>query len=190
MNPVTSMNRCLRWRGWLTGADNNTMKADDYMKETSNSAVKNFIFLSKEWITSAVLEIERAKANNEELKKRLSGVNFKLAFRIINIPPKLRELYGSDQIVAYFKIDNGDLKDFFLTNKAPKDVDFTITAEYTVAKELFEGKVDPLTAFTNFMVRVRPFRRLFSNPLSSAKLLSIANDLLKLVKNVPAIFSG
>jgi putative sterol carrier protein len=166
------------------------MKADDYMKETSNSAVKNFIFLSKEWITSAVLEIEKAKTNNEELKKRLSGVNFKLAFKIINIPPKLRELYGSDQIVAYFKIDNGDLKDFFLTNKAPKDVDFTITAEYTVAKEILEGKVDPLTAFTNFMVRVRPFRRLFSNPLSSAKLLSIANDLLKLVKNVPAIFSG
>jgi putative sterol carrier protein len=160
------------------------------MKETSNSAVENFIFLSREWITNAVLEIEKAKNKNEELRKRLSGVNFKLAFRIINIPPKLKELYGSDQIVAYFKIDDGDLKDFSLTNKAPKDVDFTITAEYTVAKELFEGKVDPLTAFTNFMVRVRPFRRLFSNPLSSAKLLSIANDLLKLVKNVPTIFSG
>jgi putative sterol carrier protein len=166
------------------------MEADDYMDRTSSSAAENFIFLSREWITSAVLEIERAKANNEELRKRLSGVNFRLAFRVIDIPPKLRELYGSDQVVAYFKIDNGDLKDFFLTNKAPKDIDFTITAEYTVAKEILEGKVDPLTAFTNFMVRVRPFRRLFSNPLSSAKLLSIANDLLKLVKNVPTIFSG
>ena len=90
--------------------------------------------------------------------------------------------------MACFKIDKGDLKDFLLTNEAPKDVDFTITAEYAVAKEIFEGKVDPLTAFTNFMVRVRPFRRLFSNPLSSAKLLPIANDLLKLVKNVPTIF--
>jgi len=180
------MNRCLRWRGWHTGTDNKPM----IMKENSNSAVENFIFLSREWITNAVLEIEKAKNKNEELRKRLSGVNFKLVFRIINIPPKLKELYGSDQIVAYFKIDDGDLKDFSLTNKAPKGVDFTITADYTVAKELFEGKVDPLTAFTNFMVRVRPFRRLFSNPLSSAKLLSIANDLLKLVKNVPTIFSG
>jgi len=184
------MNRCLRWRSWLTNIKNEIMKADEYMEETSNFALKNFIFLSREWITSAVLEIEKAKANNEELRKRLSGVNFKLAFKIIDIPPKLKELYGSDQIVAYFKIDNGDLKDFLLTSKAPKDVDFTITAGYAVAKEIFEGKVDPLTAFTNYMVRVRPFRRLFSNPLSSAKLLSIANDLLKLVKNVPTIFYG
>jgi len=182
------MNRCLRWRGWPTNSKNETMRADEYKKETSNFAVKNFVFLSREWVTSAVLEIEKAKANNEELRKRLSGVNFRLAFKVTDIPPKLRELYGSDQIIAYFKIDNGDLKDFLLTNKAPKDVDFTITAEYAVAKEIFEGKVDPLTAFTNFMVRVRPFRRLFSNPLSSAKLLSIANDLLKLVKNVPTIF--
>jgi len=166
------------------------MKTDVYKEETSNFALKNFIFLSREWITSAVLEFEKAKANNEKLRKRLSGVNFRLAFKVIDIPPKLRELYGSDQIVAYFKIDNGDLKDFLLTNKAPKDVDFTITAEYAVAKEIFEGKVDLLTAFTNFMVRVRPFQRLFSNPLSSAKLLSIANDLLKFVKNVPTIFYG
>ena len=169
---------------------NETMKTDVYKEETSNFALKNFIFLSREWITSAVLEFEKAKANNEKLRKRLSGVNFRLAFKVIDIPPKLRELYGSDQIVAYFKIDNGDLKDFLLTNKAPKDVDFTITAKYAIAKEIFEGKVDLLTAFTNFMVRVRPFQRLFSNPLSSAKLLSIANDLLKFVKNIPTIFYG
>jgi len=174
----------------LTNIKNERMEADVYKEGTSNFALKNFIFLSREWITSAVLEIEKAKANNEELRKRLSGVNFRLAFKIIDIPPKLRELHGSDQIIVYLKIDNGDLTDFLLTNKAPKNVDFTITAKYAIAKEIFEGKVDPLTAFTNFMVRVRPFRRLFSNPLSSAKLLSIANDLLKLVKNVPTIFYG
>jgi putative sterol carrier protein len=165
------------------------MKADD-MEETSNHAIKNFIFLSREWITHAVSEIEKAKANNKELRMRLSGVNFRLAFKVVDLPPKLRELYGGDQLVAYFEVNNSDLKNFLLTNKVPKDVDFTITANYAVAKKVFEGEVDPLTAFTNFMVRVRPFRKLFSNPLSSAKLLSVANELVKLVKNVSTIFPG
>jgi len=164
------------------------MKADDYMKEPSNTAIKNYMFLSKEWIARAVSEIEKAKATNEELRKRLSDVNFRIAYRVIGIPPSVAELDGSDQVVAYFKIDHGVLKGFSITNEVPKDVDFTVTAEYAVVKKIFEGELDPLTAFTNFMVKVEPFRKLFLNPLSSAKLLSIANDLLKFIKNVPTVF--
>jgi hypothetical protein len=119
------------------------MKADDYMKEPSDPTIKNYMFLSREWIARAVSEIEKAKAINEDLRKRLSDVNFRIAYRVIGIPPTVAELYGSEQVVAYFKIDHGVLKDFLITNEAPKDVNITVTAEYAVVKKIFEEELDP-----------------------------------------------
>lgn len=165
-----------------------TMEADGYMKESPNRAIKNYMFLSKEWIVRAVSEIEKAKATNKELRTRVSDINFRIAYKIIRIPRRVAELYGSNQVVVYFKLDHGFLKDFLVMTETPKDVDLTVAAEYAIIEKIFKGELDPLTAFTNFMIKVEPFRKLFLNPLSSAKLLSIANDLLRLIKNVPTVF--
>ncbi|MEM4298363.1 MAG: hypothetical protein QW815_08355 [Nitrososphaerota archaeon] len=148
------------------------------------------LFLSNEWIRKAVGLIERAKANDESIRRLTSEFSLSVAYVIDRLPDELKGLYDSDRIIIYIKLDRGLIKEFDIGKELPKDqdADFIVESSYDVARKIFTNEVNVGTAFVRRYIRVRPFYKLYANPSFTAKSLITMNVLLQVMGKVPTIF--
>lgn len=121
-----------------------------------------------------------------------SGYSLNLAYVFTELPFKLRELYsnGQQQLVLFVQLDGGKVKKLWIRTELPGEkVDFTISSDYSVVNQIFQGKLNPATAFINRQLKVEPLSRVYRRPKFTAQSIVIANMLLKIAMRVPTRFA-
>jgi len=149
-----------------------------------------FVFLSKDWIHEVVRAIEKAKEEDESFRSLTCDFSLSLAYVIRDIPQRLRDRYGRDEVVIFVELVEGFLRKLMVGVELPaeRDVDFTIKSSYGVAKRIFLGELKPATAFIRRKVKVEPFMRLYRDPAFTAKSIVIINAIMKIIKDIPTAF--
>jgi putative sterol carrier protein len=147
---------------------------------------KGLLFLSKEWVSKAIAEIEKAKKYNEEVRRKTSEFTVKIAYIVTDIPNILGELYDSKDIVIFIGLDEGRLTEFKVEGDIPSNmvegVDYTIESDYETLKKIFMGKINVVSAYINKLVKIRPLHKLYINPRFTAKSLTTVSLLLNILR--------
>lgn len=145
------------------------------------------LFLSKEWVSKAVAEIEWAKKHDEELRRKTAEFTLRVVYVVHGIPDELRRIYGSDSLAIFIGLDRGRLTEFRVAEARPggeyKDVDYTIRSSYDVVKKIFRGDMTVVEAYMNREVKVEPFRKLYLNPRFTAKSITVVSMLLRILRD-------
>jgi putative sterol carrier protein len=149
-------------------------------------ASSSSVFLSEDWVKKIGAIIEKAKATNLEVMELASEFSLGVAYKIEELPKRLRDMYGSERVTIYVELDKGILKKFTAEKEVSngKDPDFTVESKYSVAKKIFLGEMNLASAFVRRAFKVKPFRRIYANPSFSAKSLTTFNVLLKVMSEV------
>lgn len=160
------------------------------LAEEGKESSVGFVFLSRDWVYEVVRAIENAKAEDESFRSLTYGFSLSIAYVIRDVPQKLRDRYGRDEVVIFVELVEGFLRKLIVGAEIPaeKSVDFTIRSSYDVAKRIFLGELKPATAFVKRQVKVEPFMRLYRDPAFTAKSIVTANAILKIIKEVPTVF--
>jgi putative sterol carrier protein len=152
---------------------------------------EKFMFLSPQWIREAVKVVQGARSKDEEFRKLTSSYSLNLAYVITNIPPKLKELYSSEQIILFIQLDKGVVKDFEILAKPPTEkIDFTITSTYSTVKQIFLGQLSATAAFMNRQLKVEPFSTVYRRPRFTAKSIIVGNMILKFCSQIPTEYNS
>ncbi len=148
--------------------------------------MKEYLFLSREWIIEATRAIEEAKRVDEEFRELARGFTLTVAYIVKNLPRRLRELYGSDVITILIKLEEGVLKKLEISpGQVKHDADFRVESDYEVAKKLFSGELSAGSAFVKKKISVGPISKLYMNPAFTARSLVTASKMLKIMARVP-----
>ncbi len=153
---------------------------------------EELLFLSPDWVHEVTKVVQGSIAKDANLKKMTSGYSLNLAYVFTGLPLKLRELYSEgSQLVLFVQLDGGRVKKLWIRTELPDEkVDFTISSDYHVVNQIFQGKLNPATAFINRQLKVEPMSRVYRRPKFTAKSIVIANQLLKIAMQVPTKFAG
>ncbi len=150
------------------------------------SVRRGLLFLSREWVSRAVAEIERAKKHDEEVRRRTSEFTLRVAYFVDGIPDELRRLYGSDNLVIVIGLDEGRLKEFRVEGVGEDydvgEVDYRIMSSYDTLKRIFSGEINVVQAYMNRLVKIDPFYKLYVNPRFTAKSLTTVSMLLDIIR--------
>lgn len=152
---------------------------------------EDLLFLSPEWVHEVTKVVQGNIAKDENLRKLASGYSLNLAYVFTELPFKLGELYSNEhQLVLFVQLDGGRVKKLCIRTELPEEkVDFTISSDYSVVNQIFQGKLNPATAFINRQLKVEPLSRVYRRPKFTAKSIVIANQLLKIAMRVPTRFA-
>ncbi|MCL7388605.1 MAG: hypothetical protein LZ167_01260 [Thaumarchaeota archaeon] len=151
---------------------------------------EKFILFSPEWIHEAIKTVQGARSKDMEFRKLTSGYSLSLAYIITDLPPKLRDLYGNDQITLFIRLDKGMVRDFkVLTEKPIEKTDFTITSTYPIAKQIFLGQLSIAAAFIDRQIKVEPLDVMYRKPRFTAKSIIVANKIVKLCQQIPTEYA-
>lgn len=159
------------------------------VQEERNALLEHF-FLSKEWVYKIVEAIENAKATDEKFRSLTYDFSLSVAYVITDLSPKLKEQYGSEQVVIFIELVEGSLKECLVGESLPEGegADFTIKSRYEVSKKIFLGELNPAVAFIKRQVKVEPFMKLYKDPAFTAKSIITANAILEVIRKVPTLF--
>lgn len=147
---------------------------------------KELLFLSPEWIQEAIKVIQSARSKDEKFKKLTSDYNLNLLYIVTDIPQELIKLYSSDKISLFIQLVKGVVNKFEIITDSPiNNPDFTITSNYTVAKQIFLGKLSLTSAYINRKVKIEPMSLIYRRPRFTAKSMIVGNMILKLCKEIP-----
>ncbi len=148
------------------------------------------LFLSEEWVRRIGAAIEKAKATDPEVKSLASEFSLSVAYVVSDLPERLQQIYGSNQVAIYVELEEGLLKRFTAGKDIPggKAPDFTVESGYHTAKQIFLGEMNLASAFVRRAFKVKPFTRIYANPSFSAKSLTTFNVLLKVMHRVETEF--
>lgn len=151
---------------------------------------ENLLFLSPEWVHEITKVVQGNIARDANLRKITSGYSLNLAYVFTELPLKLGELYSNgQQLVLFVQLDEGRVRKLWIRTEVPQEkVDFTISSDYSVVNQIFQGKLNPATAFINRQLKVEPMSRVYRRPKFTAKSIVIANQLLKIALQVPTRF--
>jgi len=150
--------------------------------------VSECVFLTKEWVKRVVAAIEHAKLTDEEVRSLASDFSLSVAYIINDLPEKLGEQYGRK--VVYVELNHGTTTCFTVGTDIPagKKPDYVVESSYGVAKSIFQGELNPGTAFVKRLVKVRPLMKLYTNPAFTAKSLVTFNLLLNVMRNISTVY--
>lgn len=151
---------------------------------------EDLLFLSPEWVHEITKVVQGNIAKDANLRKMTSGYSLNLAYVFKELPLKLVESYSNgQQLVLFVQLDEGRVKKLWIRTELPEEkVDFTISSDYSVVDQIFQGKLNPATAFINRQLKVEPMSRVYRRPKFTAKSIVIANQLLKIALQVPTRF--
>jgi putative sterol carrier protein len=152
---------------------------------------EDLLFLSPKWVHEATKVVQGSIAKDKNLKKLTSDYNLDLAYVFTGLPVGLSELYSNkQQLVLFVQLDRGRVKKLQIRTEAPDTkVDFTIFSEYSIVSQIFQGKLNPATAFVNRQLKVEPLSRVYRRPKFTAKSIVVANQLFKIAMQVPTKFA-
>lgn len=149
----------------------------------------NRLFLSLDWVYEVTRVVQAARGTDPEFGKLASGFSLNLVYFITDFPPRLREHYGSSQLAIFVSLEKGTVRKLLINSQPPKEkVDFTVSSNYHVAKEIFLGQRNAATAFINREIKVEPLSRVYQRPRFSAKAVVTGNALLRIARTVPTDF--
>jgi len=152
---------------------------------------EKIMFLSPEWIREALRVVQGARSKDEEFNKLTSGYSLNLAYVVTDIPPKLKELYSSEQITLFIQLDKGVVKNFKILTKPPKEkIDFTITSTYPVVRQIFLGQLSVTAAFMNRQLKVEPLSMVYRRPRFTAKSIIVGNMILEFCRQIPTEYNS
>ncbi len=152
---------------------------------------EELLFLSPEWVHEVTKVVQGSIARDANLRKMTSGYSLNLAYVFTELPLKLKELYSNgQQLVLFVQLDGGRVKKLWIRTELPEEkVDFTISSDYSVVNQIFQGKLNAAAAFINRQLKVEPMSRVYRRPKFTAKSIVIANQLLKIAMQVPTWFA-
>jgi putative sterol carrier protein len=152
---------------------------------------EDLLFLSPDWVHEITKVVQGSIAKDKNLKKLTSGYSLNLAYVFTELPFELRELYSNgQQLVLFVQLDGGRVKKLWIRTELPDEkVDFTISSDYSVVNHIFQGKLNPATAFINRQLKVEPMSRVYRRPRFTAQSIVIANMLLKIAMQVPTKYA-
>jgi len=152
---------------------------------------EELLFLSPDWVHEVTKVVQGSIAKDKNLRKLASDYSLNLAYVFEELPLKLRELYSNGQhLVLFVQLDEGRVKKLWIRTEIPDEkVDFTISSDYSIVDQIFQGKLNPATAFINRQLKVEPLSRVYRRPKFTAKSIVIANQLLKIAMQVPTKFA-
>ena len=151
--------------------------------------MKEFLFLSQEWIHEAARTAQAARQTDENFAELTSGFSLSLLYVITELPQELKTYYNSHHVAIFVQLEKGMVRELEVGIGIPEDkIDFTVTTRYGVAKQLYLAKTDPGTLFVNRELSVEPMSRVYEDPKFSANCIVIANRMLKLTRQVPTVF--
>ena len=151
---------------------------------------KRLIFLSQEWIHEVTKVVQAARITDEEFRRMTSNFTLNLLYKISGLPAGLRQLYsGKDEIYFFIKLEKGSVRKLQVGGEKPNEkIDFTVSSDYDVAKQIVTGELSLATAFFNRQFKVEPQRRLYRNPRFAARAIVVGNRIFKIAKQVPTHF--
>jgi len=150
---------------------------------------KRLIFLSQEWIHEVTKVVQAARITDEEFRRMTSNFTLNLLYKISGLPAGLRQLYGKDEIYFFIKLEKGSVRKLQVGAEMPNEkIDFTVSSDYDVAKQIVTGELSLATAFFNRQFKVEPQRRLYRNPRFAARAIVVGNRIFKIAKQVPTHF--
>lgn len=152
-------------------------------------ASRGYPFLSREWVHEATHVVQAARTSNKEFGKLIEGFTVNLLYLITDFHPNLAAFYGSSQLAIFVKIDKGKVRKLLVGGEPPREkIDFTVASDYSVAKRLFLGELNPATSFVNRQIKVEPLSRVYQRPRFTAKSIVAGNAILRIVRKVPTVF--
>lgn len=151
-------------------------------------AAGQYRFLSPEWVHEVAFAVRRAIGKDLYFRNLASMFTMRFACLVRNLPPELRQAYGADEAVIVVNLQKGVLRRVEVRSELPRDnLDLVITSDYRVAKGILLGKLSAPGSFLSGRVRVQPVNGM-RRPLSIAKSLVTASEVVKIARQVPAAF--
>ncbi|MEK7405553.1 MAG: hypothetical protein AAB225_10635 [Acidobacteriota bacterium] len=148
------------------------------------------LFLSPTWIHTVAEAVRTARQTDSYFRQLTSGFTQRVAYLINDIPRELSEHYGGGNcVVIQVQLDKGVLRGIRIGAESPNGkVDLTVTCDYQVARQLFQGELGPASAFLNRRFQIEPFRALYRKPQLAAKSIVAGNVVLRIARRVPTVF--
>jgi len=147
------------------------------------------VFLSPQWVHEVTRVVQGARRTDENFRKLAKGFSLSLAYLISELPQELREQYGGNQVAIFIQLDKGTVRRLQIGTELPQEkIDFTVASSYNVAKQIFQGELNPATSFINRQFRVEPLKRVYQRPKFAAKSIVTGNLILKIARQVPTVF--
>jgi len=148
------------------------------------------LFLSQEWIREVTKTVQAARISDEEFKRMTSNFTLNLLYKISGLPAGLKQLYsGKDEICFFIKLEKGSVRKLQIGTDVPNEkIDFTVSSDYQIAKQIFTGELNLATAFFNRQFKVEPQSKLYRNPRFAARTIVVGNRIFKIARQVPTHF--
>lgn len=158
-------------------------------REQAAAAGDGYVFLSPEWIYEVTRVVQAARRTDENFRKLASRFSLSLTYLVTDIPQGLQERYGGSQSVVFVQLEKGTVRKLWIGTEPPMEtVDFTVTTNYDVAKQIFLGELNPATSFINRQLKVEPLAKVYKRPRFTAKSIVTGNAILKIARQVPTLF--
>lgn len=146
-------------------------------------------FLSREWVHEATHVVQAERTSNREFGKLTEGFSLNLLYFITNLSEHLASYYGSDQLTIFVQVDKGRVRKLSVGKDRPSEkIDFTVISDYSIAKQLFLGELNPATSFINRQIKVEPLSRVYLQPRLAASSIVAGNAILKITRRIPTSF--
>jgi len=146
-------------------------------------------FLSPEWIDEVVAAVRRTTRTDPYYRNIFSRFTLGMVYVVRNLPPALRECYGSEQAVIFARVDKGQIKSVETGTELPEERHhLLVKSDYRVAQQIASGKTTPVNSFLRRKLIVQPVD--FPQwPTYVPKARIAVNLIVKLAKNVPATYA-
>jgi len=134
--------------------------------------------------------VQAARLSDEEFRRMTSKYSLNLLYKISGLPAGLRQLYsGKDEIFFFIKLEKGSVRKLQIGSDVPNEkIDFIVSSNYDIAKQIFTGELSLATAFFNRQFKVEPQSRLYRNPRFAARAIVVGNRIFKIARQVPTHF--
>lgn len=150
---------------------------------------EKYVFLTPQWVHEVTRVVQAARSTDKSFGKMAQGFSLTLLYLIAELPPGLKEQYNGSQLAVLVQLEKGMVKKLQLGTEVPKDkVEFTVSSNYGVARQIFLGETNPATAFIDRQIKVEPLSRVYQRPRFTAKAIVTGNALLKIARRVPTVY--
>jgi hypothetical protein len=147
------------------------------------------LFLSPEWVQEAVRTLQAACKSNPYLKNLVSRFNLNVVYLVRNLPPSLKQSYGSDQVVVLARLHKGAVTGVEVDTDMPKErYHLVVKSDYKVAQSLLLGQTSPVSSFFMRRLSVEAVDGFHQWPSYVPKAIATANMVLRVMRGVPTEF--
>jgi putative sterol carrier protein len=138
-----------------------------------------YIFGSKDWVEAFVAVLN----TNDEYARAAKDWEDPIALMVTDLPPSVREYFGSDRVVVWLDLYHGRCRGFeMLKDVEDKKAPIIIAGSYENMKKVAQGRLSPTIAVMTGQLRVKGnVGKLLSNASASSAFVNA-------IKKVPTEF--